>query len=644
MSEGDTATLQRPGQAGESRDLVDGAQILWAGFVGAELGQEVEREVASRGVESVEWVDSETLDDVDAVLGSSPVGVLALGPGLAPGARVEYLEALAEAHPFQKPALVVVGAGDDLFAYQGLVQADHLFYLSAEPLLLPQLAELLVAALLHFRAHVVLQLASGGVVRDPRAAVLQKRLGVEDSLRQSGGLEALSEPVLDALHELVGIDGGRLWLYDRFRHSLRALDHIDHEVSAVAGLTSWAARTGIAVCSALASEDSRYDAEADGEVRCLLAVPVIGPRGWILGVLAVWRRDEAPFDEADQDIVAGLADSVAPYLTPHGPRPLEAINRRTGAVADLFREEALEASSRGFSERGKVLRNTPGWTRWTWATLVTGFFAGLLFLLMGRMHDYASGPAVVRVGERVEVTSHLAAAVTSVLVAPAQVVTQGQPLVRFYGAPEASEIANLEEEFDQRLRQRLAAPADTAVEASLVDVRTRLERARVRLADRIVRAPVAGEVGDVRIRPGQHLVAGEILLSVIADPEQRTVVGLIPGQFGPQIAAGQTLRLTLEGYEDLSFDLQVRAVGEEVITVGDARLSPARAIAELGAGNGPVVLVEARLAGDSFRDGGRTWAFRDGMQGSMEVRVRSQPILFHLVPGLDRVVGRWRDG
>ncbi|MEM6796513.1 MAG: GAF domain-containing protein, partial [Acidobacteriota bacterium] len=476
-------------------------------------------------------------------------------------------------------------------------------------------------------------------VEDRRAVIARTVLAAAETLLQTTELEAAGMPVFEALRDLIGVQDARLWLYDPTQHVLRDTASAEIEMSAVTGVTSYAARTARPVLAEAFETDRRYDAEVDGSGGHLLAVPVAGPEDQVLGVLAM-RRESPAFGPEDLEIGQRLASHLAPILSLYAPQVLEhALQTGTqGSDAELFRREALEAQARGFSERGRILQNTRGWTEWTWRLLLSGFLAALLFTVIGRMHDYAAGPAVVRIGQRIDVTAPVGAPVTSVEVRALQQVRAGDPLVRLFGAPQASQIANLEAEFEQRLRRRLAQPADTLIEASLIDVRTRLEEAKARLDERTVRSPIDGVVGDVRVRPGQHPVIGEVLMSVVADSEKRTVIGLMPGHFKPQLESEQRLRLTLQGYPDLALELRVEQVGEEVIAADEALQVLGRTIAPAVQSSGPVVVVEAGLSEASFSDGRNTLAFSDGMQGTAEIRVRSRPLLFHLIPGLDRAL------
>ncbi|MCX5742057.1 MAG: hemolysin D, partial [Proteobacteria bacterium] len=51
---------------------------------------------------------------------------------------------------------------------------------------------------------------------------------------------------------------------------------------------------------------------------------------------------------------------------------------------------------------------------------------------------------------------------------------------------------------------------------------------------------------------------------------------------------------------------------------------------------GPVALVRGRLPAAEFTVDGRTFRYHDGMLGTAEVRVRSEPIVFALLPGTRR--------
>jgi membrane fusion protein (multidrug efflux system) len=52
---------------------------------------------------------------------------------------------------------------------------------------------------------------------------------------------------------------------------------------------------------------------------------------------------------------------------------------------------------------------------------------------------------------------------------------------------------------------------------------------------------------------------------------------------------------------------------------------------------GPVVLVRGRLPTAQFTVDNRVFHYHDGMLGIAEVRVRSEPIVYALVPGTRRL-------
>jgi hypothetical protein len=65
----------------------------------------------------------------------------------------------------------------------------------------------------------------------------------------------------------------------------------------------------------------------------------------------------------------------------------------------IFRREAVEHRGAGIQEEGALLRLSPVWMSWAfWLLLAVVVFYGALGVF-GRMSEYASGPAVVRLRE-----------------------------------------------------------------------------------------------------------------------------------------------------------------------------------------------------------------------------------------------------
>jgi len=305
----------------------------------------------------------------------------------------------------------------------------------------------------------------------------------------------------------------------------------------------------------------------------------------------------------------------------------------------IFRPEALEHQRFGGQRHGDVLRLSPDWINWTYRLLLGCFVAAVLYLCLGRMNDYATGPGIVRAKFKTEVTSPVSATVQEVAVAPGERVQAGQLLVRLVDEEQIAEVQRIEQELEVELAACLRDPLDEGARRSAASLRSQLQYARQMLAARRLTAPADGVIRDVRIRPGQSVSPGQLMATVSGPDSRLTLIVMLPGHFRPQLEVGQAGRLEISGYAHTYQPVALSKIAAEVIGPSEARRYLGQEIADAVLVDGPVVLVEATLAGESFTVDGRQYVYADGMQGQVQVRVRSVPIILNLVPGLRGIWG-----
>ena len=300
----------------------------------------------------------------------------------------------------------------------------------------------------------------------------------------------------------------------------------------------------------------------------------------------------------------------------------------------LFHQEALDAYV-GYRNDGDVVRISPRWSDWAYRMIVIFVLIAIGYAALANMSRYSSGPAVVRLANRASVTAHVSAIVAGVEVAAGQRVNMGARLARFYDAEQRATVELLERAFATQLRNRLLEPSNQAAEQAVRALRVDLDRARAALADRAVIARRSGVIHDVRVRAGQHVKPGDVLMTIVDDDSALYIEALLPGGVRPQLAPGMELRLEMMGYRYAYQTLAIESVGTEVIGPSEARRYLGPQIGDAVTLSGPVVLVRAPLPNHKFEADGRWYHYHDGMQASAEVRLRSQRIWTLLVPGME---------
>lgn len=299
----------------------------------------------------------------------------------------------------------------------------------------------------------------------------------------------------------------------------------------------------------------------------------------------------------------------------------------------LFREEAVRHKA-GAAAEGDVLRLPPSWTRWTYWLLLAVALFGVLFLTLGRVRQYASGPGVVRLEGGVTLLAEEAGVVAAIDVHPGDRVTADAPLIRFTDDTEAATYRQALDEFESHLAARLRDPADEGARQELARTRPELERAARRLARRVARAPRDGVVREIRVRPGRVVAAGDLLLSLEPERPRYTVIALLPGSMRPLLVDGARLRVELTGHAHAAAWVDGAVFGDAVIGPGEARRVLGEEIADAVELLGPVVVAEAALVGDALVAGDRRYPLHDGMPARVETPLRSEPLLYALFPAL----------
>jgi membrane fusion protein (multidrug efflux system) len=301
--------------------------------------------------------------------------------------------------------------------------------------------------------------------------------------------------------------------------------------------------------------------------------------------------------------------------------------------SSMFRGEALDELLRG-RVQGDVLRLSPSWIGWAYWILLATVLATLTFAAVGRVREHAPGPAVVRFGGRVDLTATSPGTVVSVEVRAGERVKRGQLLVRFHGADEVHTLERIKSELEMELVRSLSDPGDDASRKGLARLSAEKGLAEARLDDRSLRAPRAGTVSEIRIRPGQLLQAGDLALTLLDDETPPSLVAILPGHFRPQLHPGALLRFAPDGYPFSYQTLAIATVQDEVLGPSEVRRYLGPELADTVRIDGPSVIVTASLPNDRFSADGKPYRYHHGLPGRVWVSVRTRSILTAFIPAL----------
>lgn len=632
--------------------------LSWAGVrptvvlvgMSGEREEELVRRIGTR-VETVSAASAEEALEILGRPGAGEVATVITGEALdGEPARRLVAEAVASG-PTGKPLFLVLSGGGDLALFQDLIDRDHLFFLSQKPPPDEDLAAVVWSAvhrwsLARYRSREAhrpdpMDAEEASRVRAHEIAELARRVALQEDAEEAEDL------IAESLREMLGADRAYALFYDP-REDLLWARHPgspgERRESAAVGLVSFAVRTGRTVRAAPVGADPRWEREADDPAgdgdQGFLAVPVRTAERRVLGVLVAVRdgTEGSAFRDDEAQLLTRLAEQVAPaferFALERRAEDAGVAEEGLGAASSLYRRRAIEEHVAGAGERGDPLRLSPAWTRWTYRSLVGVLVVSSALAAFVRVPEYARGPAVVRSGGVQTVPAVAPGTVTAVAVSPGQRVEAGDLLVRFHGARELAELERIDREIELQLLDRLRDPSDPATGRALVGLRAQRELAEALLEERRLTAPRGGVIGDVRVRVGQRVAAGDAVVSLSMDRAETSLVAFLPGRYRPLLAPGLPLRLELTGFPGRYQELTVGGVGQEVVGPAEAARYLGPELADAVTLSGPVAVVEARLPAETFELDGRSYAFHDGTPATVEVRVRTEPALLTLFPHL----------
>lgn len=446
---------------------------------------------------------------------------------------------------------------------------------------------------------------------------------------------------IENLVELVDADRAYCLYYDAEDAALWSETRRDGEpMPAIAGLAAWAARVGQPAVAPAIGEDARFfgavdDPQADSGDH-LVAQPILGADRLVHAVVVVARRVNRPmFKDGELRLLRRFAQLAAPVLDQLSIHVhSEAVLEQAAEDNPLFRRAALQASSA--PTWGDVVRVSPGWISWAYWVLVALLVGAGVFTAVGRVSTYSSGPAIVRSTARMPIAARNGGIVVALDVSPGDRVAAGAAIARLDDSDQRAAVDRLQREFETQLRNHMLDPGDLTADSALRTIRHDLDGAKTSLDERVIHAPVAGVIGDVRARSSQRLEPGDVIATVVDSNEALEVIALLPGEDRPQLAPGMTVRLELAGYRYAYQAFAIENVSQDVIAPAEAKRVLGAEVADGLALPGPVVIVRGKLAKPEFTVDGRTLRYHDGMVGTAEVRVRSEPIVYALLPGTRR--------
>jgi len=355
-----------------------------------------------------------------------------------------------------------------------------------------------------------------------------------------------------------------------------------------------------------------------------LLVPIIAS---VPVVLVVWRTPDAPVLDQPVATLAVAAASRLAMLDYFLTTEAQAEHQAAADAKTVFRPEALSAS-RSKHRAGELVNLSPRWVRITLPTIL-GISAILITLAaIVQVPSYSRGVAVVRMNGH-NVISNAQGRINEILVAPGQRVAAGDRLIVLDTTGEQRAFAQIDTVYRDQLGAFLVDPTDEGARQSLAGIVASHTAAKDTLSTRIITAPIDGVVGA--ILASDTVTAGEHVLTIIPASSEPSVVAFMPGADLARIKVGMVLQVEMTGYTHKRAELVITEVGDEVISQMQARKQLGQKLADAVPLPPSTVMIKARLTSPSFEAKGKTYDYRDGMDGLAEIEVDTKSFLAMVV-------------
>jgi membrane fusion protein (multidrug efflux system) len=223
----------------------------------------------------------------------------------------------------------------------------------------------------------------------------------------------------------------------------------------------------------------------------------------------------------------------------------------------------------------------------------------LLGSIIGKINEYASGPAVIRARDRVSVTAKAPERVYSVEVSAGDRVEAGDLLVRLDGAIGPT-----------------TARGNT---------------------DQVL-APRSGIVGEIRVRSGQFVNPGDQVVNIVKEQAGYELVAFLPGSYAQQLRPGMPMRVKLHGDSRSHETMRIDSVSPRFPVLREAARYAGIEDSTGSEVPGPVVMVRSLLDSAKLTGGAGSNSYLDGMTGEVDVRIRSEPIIICVLPALKKIL------
>ncbi len=355
-----------------------------------------------------------------------------------------------------------------------------------------------------------------------------------------------------------------------------------------------------------------------------IAIPVIAS---VPAVLVVWRPATAPVLEPE---TANIAIAAASRLAILDHYLATQAQLQTQAVADaksVFRPEALVAS-RSKNRVGDLVNLSPRWVRIALPTILILGAALIAVAALIQVPSYSRGVVVVRMNGH-NVIANAQGRIGKIMVASGEQVVAGQQLLELDSTLEQQAFAQVDTVYRDQLGAFLVDPTDDAARQSLAGIIAAHTSAKETLATKIISAPIDGVVGA--ILSSDTVSAGEHVLTIIPAGSEPSVVAFMPGFDLARIKVGMILQVEMTGYSHKRLELEINEVGDEVISQTQARKQLGQKLADAVALPPSTVMIKAKLTATEFDARGKTYRFRDGMDGIGEIAVDTKSLLSMII-------------